>query len=232
MGASWSGLFEDCEDCCLPGVDFVPFHVDEDWQGQALLHLEDLPAGDPGAPGAWSDHEHAGLYTHNDALYRWTMCRECGLLGAQYGGYADRLACRCRDGHKDDNSSDPRPLDAYRAARDLFTSLSGTSCDADTAGRTVRRASLVDQQGMTAALDRCIGQCFSLDEQLRADLPAGAFAESTQDADVLCGQCPGFVCAECAARPAPTLGEHCQDCRPRVQITYRRARQLLNTQAA
>ncbi|MFZ3562798.1 hypothetical protein [Streptomyces sp. BH055] len=237
QGTNWTGMFEkDWEDRQPPpGVTFVPFDVSERWRGQALLSLGDLPpwaTGDWGGP--WDHHPEHGMYTADDALYRWTLCPACGMFGAEYGGYAERLSCQCLnpDKVKLDNSGDPRLMKAYLATDGPFASeVRVVTAPARLSGREVIRACIVEQRGEAAARQHCVGTCFSLGEQWRSELPPGAFAENTPDADVLCSQCPGHVCCSCGERPADA-GQECSTCDPPIRLNYTRARQLLNEEAA
>ncbi|MET9535746.1 hypothetical protein ABZY02_35215 [Streptomyces sp. NPDC006649] len=224
---------EDEELCECP-----PIEVGEEWQGATLLCVGDVPSGyvrlqDP-RDTPWDRHEFAGMDAGGDAPYRWTMCPQCGLFGATFCGFAERLPCPCLEtGHKENNTGDERLMAAYRAAAEEHLLDPGPVSERCSGPEpSFVRLALVRQEGTALAQDRCTGQCESLGEQLRAELPSGAYLEITEDADVLCGQCPGFVCALCAEQPAAAAHGACRMCEPLVLITYRRARQMLNDKAA
>ncbi|MET8747892.1 hypothetical protein [Streptomyces sp. NPDC004728] len=129
---------------------------------------------------------------------------------------------------KVDNSADDRLMAAYRAAmgEDLG---SGNHSRPD---YPVVHCVLVRQEGTEPALERCTRRCRSVGDQLRAEVPPGGYAEVPDGADELCGECPGFVCAECGQQQAARAGAACRSCEPPVRLTYRRARQVLNERAA
>ncbi|MFI9311458.1 hypothetical protein [Streptomyces triculaminicus] len=213
-------------------IDPTPFEVAEQWQGNALLCLGGIPDGHALSPdpikGPWHGHD-LGMYSEGDFPYQWTMCPECGSFGATFWGYAERLPCRCIDDrvrHKIANGADARLLAAYRAAME-------ESLGTDPTGLPVIREALVCQEGVALAAERCTRNCRSVGEQLRAELPADAYTDdAVEDADALCGECPGFVCTRCGEQPAAMAGAACWLCEPLVLLTYVRARQVLNDKAA
>ncbi|WP_372411993.1 hypothetical protein [Streptomyces luteireticuli] len=216
-------------------VDPTPFAVGEQWQGSALLSLGGIPDGYARSPhltqGPWREH-HFGMYTENDCPYQWTLCPECGSFGATFWGYAERLPCRCIDDHvrhKVANGADERLLVAYRAAAKEDITIvpdpgSGTAV-------AVREA-LARQEDTALVAECCTGNCQSVGERLRAELPVGAYMGGiVEGSDVLCGECPGFVCTRCGQQPAAAAGAACRECDPLVLLTYDRTRQVLNTKA-
>ncbi len=216
----------------------LPIEVDEEWQGQALISLGGIPDGgsrnNRPHDGPWHRHRDMGMFTDNDAPYQWTLCPQCGLFGAEFWGYAERLACGCLDDRKVSNSGDKRLLAAYRSAEgEMLARLSTASGPRPgQAAYPVVREALVDQEGAALAQARCVQACTSLGAQLRAELPAGAYAEVSADGDVLCAGCPGFVCDWCGVRPAATVGAVCRVCDPKVLLSHHRTRQLLDAKAA
>lgn len=216
-------------------ADPAPFEMSEEWRGEVLLCVGAIPDGyapaDGLAAGPWHAHDQ-GMLTHDDACYRWTICPTCGTFGAAYFGFAERLPCRCleQEGRgKVDNSGDERLRAAYRAAAE--EPVATEPITGYLRWPAVREA-LVRQQGAALAQQQCIRQCISVGEQLRAELPAGAYPEVPDGADALCGACPGFVCTECGTRPAAAAGIPCRICEPQVMLTKRRARAVLNAKAA
>ncbi|MEU5980399.1 hypothetical protein [Streptomyces sp. NPDC047315] len=204
--------------------------VDEQWQGEVLLCLGGIPDGYTPCRdltgGPWHRHDLGMYASSGGSPYRWTLCPWCGLFGVTFWGYANRLPCRCLDDGKVDNSADDRLMDAYRtAAHEVLD-------PGDRPGFLVVRRALVQQEGMDLALERCTGRCRSVGDQLRAELPPGAYLDVPEGADTLCGECPGFVCAACGQQPAAQAGAECGSCEPPVRLTYWRARQILNERAA
>ncbi|MFI9206298.1 hypothetical protein [Streptomyces sp. NPDC053048] len=232
QGCVWDP-WRDCDDEQF--TDPAPFEVDEAWQGHALLCLGGIPDGYARSQeriddGPWHRHD-LGMYSEGDFPYRWTLCPECGMFGATFWGYAERLPCGCIDDrvrHKVANAADGRLLAAYLAAAHEHL---GTA--PQPSGLTVTREALACQEGANLATERCTQQCRSVGEQLRAELPDDAYVDgAAEDADALCGECPGFVCIQCGRRPSATAGAACRTCEPLPLLTYVRARQVLNDKAA
>lgn len=199
--------------------------LDEEWQGRAFLATGPIPEwicfGDSLAEGPWRNHETCGMETYADALYQWTLCPQCGLFGAEYCGYADRLPCACAGRQESLGGASARQLlQAYREARHEGLTTHG--------GR-VSFTGLSPQTGAAEANRLCVRSCRSIGDQLRE---AGAGAYTEEHADMLCEACPGFVCSLCSQRPAASAGIPCWVCQAVPVLTQSRARRLLNDLAA
>lgn len=224
-GDGWAGDTEDS----------LPIEVGEEWRGVTMLALGWIPDGYGSTchvDGPWRDNQH-GMLTSGDACYQWTLCPKCGSFGAEYWGYAERLSCRClddREHRKVANGGDTKLMLAYRAAAEEY--FPGQDHHPHVAGAAMRstvRKSLIRQEGAAAAQQRCVGQCRSVGEEMRAELPEDAYVD-TQDADTLCGACPGFVCVQCGEQPASAPGAACRMCEPVTLLTESQARKLINAE--
>ncbi|MFB6517290.1 hypothetical protein [Streptomyces sp. NPDC056401] len=227
----WEDFAAAVEGPCHPAYpedDIAPddeVALDEEWQGRAFMATGPIPewicVGDSLAEGPWRNHQTCGMETSGDALYQWTLCPQCGLFGAEYGGYADRLPCACpgRQGNLE-GASARQLLQAYREAR-----LEGLT----TYGGRVSLTVLSPQAGAAEANRLCVRSCRSIGDQLR-EVGAGACTE--EHADVLCEACPGFVCSLCSRRPAASAGIPCWVCQAVPVLNQSRARRLLNDLAA
>ncbi|KUL48988.1 hypothetical protein [Streptomyces sp. NRRL S-1521] len=204
-----------------------PVKVDEEWQGRTLLSVGWIPDGygsTTPVDGPWSGHEWRGMNTGWDVPYQWTLCPVCGSFGAEFWGYAERLSCGClddREHRKVAGGGDERLMRAYQAAAGRIN-LSGSGAG------PVRREALVRQEGAALAQERCVGRCRTVGEELRAELPCGAYVD--HEADSLCSACPGFVCAQCSEKPASAAGGVCRVCAPLPLLTDDLARALMNEQ--
>lgn len=91
-----------------PGARPLP----DQWRGRSLLAFGDIP--DPRDPCGNTD----SMLTCGDSHYKWTLCPQCKLLGAEFDGRAERLSCRCL-GPDDEtyNPDDALLCRAYAAAR-------------------------------------------------------------------------------------------------------------------
>ncbi|ANW22651.1 hypothetical protein [Streptomyces clavuligerus] len=224
-------LWEPWNDDGDDPVEGPQIEVGGEWHGEVVLCLGGIPDGYTPCRdltgGPWHRHD-LGMYANGDTPYRWTVCPWCGLFGVTFWGYAERLPCLCLDDGKVDNSADERLMDAYQAAaEERFAPEDDSRPD-----YPVARRFLVRQEGTELAEERCTRRCRSVGDQMRAELPPGAYPEVPDGADTLCGECPGFVCTECGQQPAARAGAECGSCEPPVRLTYWRARQILNERAA
>ncbi|MGW0206096.1 hypothetical protein ACWDZ8_09810 [Streptomyces sp. NPDC003233] len=218
------GYWGDKAERCLP-VD-----VPEEWQGLPLLAEGWLFPDDEYGP--WQLFEAGGMRTYDDESYQWTVCPQCGSVGATFFGCAARLSCGCMDDreyHEVDGSGDKRLLAACRAAL-AEQWHPDRAFEATLLLPTVREA-LVSQTGVAAAQESCTGDCQSLWDQRCQELPPTAFKgapDSDTDTDRLCAQCPGFVCGQCGEQPASALDVPCRLCEPVTLLSENQARQRLN----
>ncbi|WP_407842111.1 hypothetical protein ACE1OC_42935 (plasmid) [Streptomyces sp. DSM 116496] len=199
--------------------------LDEGWRGRAFLATGPIPEwicfSDDPTHGPWRNHETYGMATYDDGLYQWTLCPQCGLFGAEYCGYTDRLPCACPGRPESESGANARPLlQAYREARHEEVTARGDR---------VFFTALCPQPGAAEANRLCVRSCRSVGDQLRE---AGAGAYTEEHADTLCEACPGFVCSVCSQRPAASVGMPCWVCQPVPVLTQSRARRLLNDLAA
>ncbi|MEU6974212.1 hypothetical protein AB0A71_42175 [Kitasatospora aureofaciens] len=193
------------------------------------------------APSYWTSRiAWRPSHVVGDAYYQWTLCPECGQLGAEYAGYANRMPCHYEHrAHDVSNSSDPLLLAAYRAAAHADVVSSGEyTWDRLTQEHRGgwERSVLVDEdlwQRERHARRVCTADCWSTASSWRETAPAdldGCLDESDAGA---CTACPGTVCAHCGTRPAPGPGELCLGCRPlRPPLDETAARRLLNSLAS
>ncbi|MGV9267458.1 hypothetical protein ACWDRR_22660 [Kitasatospora sp. NPDC003701] len=211
----------------------LPSRLSEPWRGTALLATGSLPTAD--GRTSW---DLADLQILDDAYYRWTLCRDCGQLGAEYAGYANRMPCHY-DGHHDvTNSAAPALLAAYRAAADAEVVKAGEySWDPFTQeheGGWVRRI-LVDEdlwQRDRKARGACTAACWSCESAWRESAPEEVHECLDSDEAAACIACPGTVCSQCGTRPAPGPDELCVGCRPlNPPLDEPSARRLLNSLA-
>lgn len=77
----------------------------EQWHARGVLYstgglpvAEQMDAEGP----RWNDS--GSMHTASDNWYQWTACPECGDIGAEHAGRADRLACGHGDSVRDDNA--------------------------------------------------------------------------------------------------------------------------------
>ena len=191
--------------------------VPAEWRGLTVLSegpfipdSDPSPTNDPD-DGPWRLHDNRGMYTCDDAMYQWTICPQCGLFGAEYCGYAERLPCSCLDDLKNPehrkvcNSSDKRLLTAYAWANNEPWQPAdldhGDTLLLPTVSKAlVARPDAEEQYGDTTA-------------PAREEAPIGA-ADSR--------------CVRCRQRPAAAPADACLECAQAPLLLERRARQRIN----
>ena len=225
------------EEAGEPGLDpSLMVEVGEEWRGETVMDptgaIPDGYGSSDKFNGPWRNHHPQGMSTDWDESYQWTICPKCDYFGAEYWGYAERLACACMNGpeyRKEANGGDERLMAAYRAAAEARFLDPGDQPGPGRRPRPVVRQALVYQEGAALAEQRCVGHCYSMAEQLRAELPEAIAPYAVdKEADPLCGACPGFVCSQCSQEPAAAAGGACRSCEPLTLLTYDRGRELLN----
>ncbi len=214
--------------------------VPEEWSGTALLALGPIPSDEYGAAhdNLWHRYEGHGMYSYDDHGYQWAICPACGEFGAAPFGWSSDLPCACDPGGLDDTGParvDDRLPTAYEAARWAVIGVADTTgcgpgADRNRVGHRAVRTALIPLAGAAEAQRRCVAQCRSVADVLRDELPSDAYLESDEGQD-LCDACPGFVCVDCAVRPAPAPGASCRVCEPVSLLTADRARERLNVMA-
>lgn len=128
-----------------PAERATPLHVDEPWQGMALLSLGPIPCGGVADDTceAWGSPSEPKMSTANDAPHRWTVCPGCGMFGTGAHGRAERCAC-LDDEHehgKTRNDHAPSLSAAYHAARTAdLEAVDGSDEEHTTGHRFLRRA--------------------------------------------------------------------------------------------
>lgn len=137
----WHDYFDEQEDLIEHTDDDeapvdVPENIGPVESEQYLVSFSGIPDPATMGPSGPSDYSETGsmiLLTSSggtDEGYQWTRCGECGYVGAEFSGRAERLPCRCvSDDYKDYRSNDPGLLDAYRLARrSLRAKWHGAEC--------------------------------------------------------------------------------------------------------
>ncbi|MEU4621517.1 hypothetical protein AB0G04_16280 [Actinoplanes sp. NPDC023801] len=134
----------DCEPCeahnqFVPGMtcEIHETHsgrpLPEQWRAREVLYSAGgLPAPEHmDAEGPrWNRNNFESMLTAHDNWYQWTACPQCGYVGAEHAGRADRLACGHGDPIRDSNerSNAPQILAAYRLARQTVAAQFGGLC--------------------------------------------------------------------------------------------------------
>ncbi|MFB8236296.1 hypothetical protein ACFC58_07050 [Kitasatospora purpeofusca] len=216
----------------------LPPRLPEHWRGRALLATRPLTTE---IPTRWDNPSDViDLDILDDAYYQWTLCPECGELGAEYAGYANRMPChRDDDAHNKSSSAHPALLAAYRAAADTeIVNYGGYSWDPfkqEHEGGWTRRI-LVDEElwyGDRQARRICTGHCRPFTSDWNESAPPEVRGCLDNGEAGQCTACPGTVCSACGSRPAPEPGEMCVGCRPlRPPLDEAAARRLINSMAA
>ncbi|MFE6713974.1 hypothetical protein [Streptomyces sp. NPDC057695] len=222
-----------------------PVEVPKKWHGTTLLvegsfFPDDVPGVDSwGRPtpwdGPWRLYENNGMSAYGDSPYQWTMCPQCGLFGAAFCGYAERLGCVCldaREHHKVANGNDERLLAAYRAAQSETWQHEALADTCSTVLWPTVREALIRQPGAVAATENCVGACWPVAQQLCRDQRHPLAPEESKVFGTLCSACPGFVCGRCGEQPAAAADVPCRICEPLVLLTEGQARLRLNAMVA
>ncbi|MEW1699438.1 hypothetical protein [Streptomyces sp. NPDC091278] len=246
---AWWGRFAMAAEGCdewLQGWDeeagrCPPVDVPKQWRGMTLLaegpfFPEDVPGiGSWGRPdpwsGPWQSYEANGMRAYDDEPYQWTMCPQCGLFGAEFCGYAERLSCDCLDSDehaKVANGSDERLLAAYRAAMSETWPHEADAGQSPTLRWPTVREALIRQPGATAAAGICAGACRPAAQQVRQVQRHPLTSQESEGSGTLCSACPGFVCGRCGEQPTAAADVPCRTCEPVVLLTENQVRQHLN----